>query len=332
MDISTSRIQWVDIAKGFAILSVVVGHSVFKPLFVWNVIYSYHMPLFFLLSGLFVINKDVNLKSAMLKRAKTLLLPYSVFSILQGLFFLSINKFVIDFSWTRLSVKTFFLSPELWFLPVLFVVSLMVIVLNKITHKKYILFAIWIISIVISIYFSYNPTGDYSYGTMFCGERLVFVRQVLFGLIFVLGGAILKEVIMKGLPIWCSVLSAFIYALFFYINFYVGNSSHVEMSAGYIGNPFFFYLVAFSAILLVIVLCQRVGEKEKVFTFLGKNSLLVYAIHWPVIKVIDLLLGRFIHSGPSILMTVLSVLITLLICVPFILFINKHARWILGRF
>ena len=49
------RIEYVDVAKGIAILSVIVGHtfSAYDPGSLLNrFIYSFHMPLFIFLSGL----------------------------------------------------------------------------------------------------------------------------------------------------------------------------------------------------------------------------------------------------------------------------------------
>lgn len=64
MDISGKRIKWVDSLKGFAIICVVLGHVVKgyldRNMFpnnriamhnICNVVYSFHMPLFFMLSG-----------------------------------------------------------------------------------------------------------------------------------------------------------------------------------------------------------------------------------------------------------------------------------------
>lgn len=44
------RIEWVDIAKGIAIMLMVIGHEVSNGL-VYALIFSFHMPLFFILSG-----------------------------------------------------------------------------------------------------------------------------------------------------------------------------------------------------------------------------------------------------------------------------------------
>lgn len=44
------RVEWIDIAKGITMLLVILGHSVFGVL--RGAIFSFHMPLFFILSGM----------------------------------------------------------------------------------------------------------------------------------------------------------------------------------------------------------------------------------------------------------------------------------------
>ncbi|MCH3910240.1 MAG: acyltransferase family protein [Limosilactobacillus oris] len=44
------RLEWVDIAKGIAILLMIIGHEVKNP-HIYALIFSFHMPLFFILSG-----------------------------------------------------------------------------------------------------------------------------------------------------------------------------------------------------------------------------------------------------------------------------------------
>jgi len=46
-----NRLIWVDIAKGVAILLVIIGHTAPFGSITRNTIFSFHMPLFFLLSG-----------------------------------------------------------------------------------------------------------------------------------------------------------------------------------------------------------------------------------------------------------------------------------------
>lgn len=66
----TERIKYIDAAKGFAILLMIFGHMKIHNLN-W-IIYSFHMPLFFILSGFFF-----NPIKSVSKRAKSLLIPYA---------------------------------------------------------------------------------------------------------------------------------------------------------------------------------------------------------------------------------------------------------------
>lgn len=88
---SMQRIAYIDLLKGFAIFLVVMGHFLawnipescqpnFGQSFVYRLIYSFHMPLFFFLSGYLVdVKKEkwngLYLKSFLTKRCMVLLLP-----------------------------------------------------------------------------------------------------------------------------------------------------------------------------------------------------------------------------------------------------------------
>ena len=73
-DRQADRIVWLDIAKGIAILSMLIGHN-FEGL-LGGIIYSFHMPLFFILAGYTfrpIKNKDI--PKATLKDVKRLIVP-----------------------------------------------------------------------------------------------------------------------------------------------------------------------------------------------------------------------------------------------------------------
>ena len=54
-----SRIPMIDVAKGIGIILVVIGHTNL-PTLVMNLIYAFHVPLFFVLSGMvFNMNKSL---------------------------------------------------------------------------------------------------------------------------------------------------------------------------------------------------------------------------------------------------------------------------------
>ena len=56
MQIMKNRISYIDIAKGIGIFLVIWGHIILSGP-AYNIIYAFHMPLFFFLSG-FVFSKN----------------------------------------------------------------------------------------------------------------------------------------------------------------------------------------------------------------------------------------------------------------------------------
>lgn len=108
------RIEWIDVAKGMAIFLMVCGHTSI-PENLSNWIWSFHMPLFFIVSGMLFYPERYNSFVAFeQKRCRTLLLPWLVFTLVAVFFYPedSIN--------TLLSGQNLF---ALWFLPVLFMVE-----------------------------------------------------------------------------------------------------------------------------------------------------------------------------------------------------------------
>ena len=62
-----ARINWVDMARGYGIILVIIGHiesfgtqwdHVLR-----SEIYSFHMPLFFMISGALLLKKEESLKA-----------------------------------------------------------------------------------------------------------------------------------------------------------------------------------------------------------------------------------------------------------------------------
>lgn len=75
------RIEWLDIAKGIGILLVILGHCVKISEPLCQLIFVFHMPLFFFLAGVTASQKD-SLATTLHKKTKTLLVPYIGFYLL----------------------------------------------------------------------------------------------------------------------------------------------------------------------------------------------------------------------------------------------------------
>lgn len=78
----SKRLDWIDIAKGIAMILVIVGHTVPNPSPLRHAIFSFHMPVFFILAGYTFRPKPWReLLSGSMSR---LLVPYVVLALCTG--------------------------------------------------------------------------------------------------------------------------------------------------------------------------------------------------------------------------------------------------------
>lgn len=111
-----TRLEWIDIAKCLAIILVVLGHATGASI-VGKYIYSFHMPLFFIISGMCFTNGKYKIKNLVKKRFKQLFLPAI------WLTFISVIIIKLANHPYELSALGDALPGALWFLPVLFFVE-----------------------------------------------------------------------------------------------------------------------------------------------------------------------------------------------------------------
>ena len=71
-----ARIQYWDMAKGFTILLVIIGHISNVNPYLRAIIFSFHMPFYFMANGYFV--RDYSVGNTIRKSAKSLLIPYFI--------------------------------------------------------------------------------------------------------------------------------------------------------------------------------------------------------------------------------------------------------------
>jgi fucose 4-O-acetylase-like acetyltransferase len=124
------RVDYIDIAKGIGIVLVVMGHNDFELIspFVHKLIYSFHMPMFFFMSGIF-FKPDLPFWLFVQQRFKKVLKPFLF--ILLFLYFTTISFSKVSLlEASRRLIKAMYANGhyldwvQLWFLPHLFAVSL----------------------------------------------------------------------------------------------------------------------------------------------------------------------------------------------------------------
>ncbi len=72
---NNSRISYIDIAKGISMICIILGH--FEVFTIIRIVYTFHVPIFFLISGYFISNK-IKMSDFIKGKAKRLLIPFYI--------------------------------------------------------------------------------------------------------------------------------------------------------------------------------------------------------------------------------------------------------------
>jgi len=134
------RIGWIDTAKGIGVFLVVLGHMLSSDIshFFESAIYSFHMPMFFMVSGfVFSIKSGESFIGFVLKKCKRLLVPTFFFMVLGTVVYID------EYNPTRkLVINRFFFwegrcpfNDPCWYFIVLFEVYIAAFLLRKIYNR-----------------------------------------------------------------------------------------------------------------------------------------------------------------------------------------------------
>lgn len=134
----SNRIEYLDLAKGIGIILVIMGHTGFLFDNLKTYFFSFHMPLFFIISGMLMYIKgegDKKLKTLAIKKTKSLMIPYFWFSIVYIIvYIITYNMGLVtkeDFAQSIVYMFTLYGDSTLWFLPALLIGELLFIFLVK---------------------------------------------------------------------------------------------------------------------------------------------------------------------------------------------------------
>lgn len=126
------RIEWIDVAKAIGIILVVFAHALTKNTYMWNIIQQFHMPLFFIISGI-LFKGNVLSKKLVISKLKRLYIPFVVLNIISTIILSSKNFSIIKkIIKVILLMKTSGIFGATWFLGSLFIISLLIPTIYKV--------------------------------------------------------------------------------------------------------------------------------------------------------------------------------------------------------
>ena len=339
MDIKISnRITWIDELKGLAIILVMFGHAIFPDILKVE-LYSFHIPLFFFLSGyVFSIKKYNNFREFLKSKIRSLIIPLLSFSIFIFVFdfvvrylileTISIQNLLFEIPGFFIQIRGTFLGGSLWFLTCLFVSEIMFYFIIKITkNDKTKIFLIIVISAVVgAIYFKY------------INKLLPWAIDAALTAIFFLGIGYLskefKEKVDKIVDVRIAILLVIINVSSAYFNYKVSGSS-VDLYACRQGNVVLYYIESITGIYMCISI-KRLIKDNKSLLNMGRNSLIYYCMHGSLFILFTSILSSFTSIEncsfmKSLCIGLIMVLLATLIISIVSKFINNKCPFILGK-
>lgn len=339
----TRRIEWIDLARGVAIILVVLAH-VPIPHTLKSYIYSFHLPLFFVLSGFLLYGRmDMPAEKFIVKRIKGLVLPYFIFSFIDILFWALVNgahreSINLQLNGTLLAIRTSPLTVHnsaLWFLTSLFVSELAVYGIYRLTKARS-----TVITLVLAAVFvggaTYNMAGG---GPLpWAIDTIPFVAAFLWiGYQFAAHYEKWTRAISRqsSHAIFAASSLAVVSLAAWYVN------GRVDMWSSLFGSYLLYMVGGVAGAGLVIMLFDRYVRRAPLLSYIGQNSLIVFALHQQILFVIFGLffmrvVGRTMpfagdSSWAHLLNGAVYVALTLLITLPLAYGANKYVPWLVGR-
>lgn len=291
----SKRIEYLDIAKGIGILLVVLGHNDFEVIspFVQRFIYTFHMPLFFFLSGYF-INTAIPFFDFFKKRFNALIKPYLFTIFLIYFTSISFEKMGFNMAITR-TVKSLYGSGhyldwvQLWFLPHLFVVSLyafLFIVLVSRLRNRWITWGILLASLAVAIPFlnAFYPFPFSIFGKDYELYGLPFSLDLVLatGFFFILGNEVRQVTSEKTFDNWLILAGTGLALLLLNILFSYEIDFNIRLYESFLVNT----AAAILGILFILALSRQIERYTtrlaSVLKYLGSISLIILLFHVPV--------------------------------------------------
>ena len=322
------RINWVDSAKGLGILCVVMGHT-HVPTEVHHFIYSFHMPLFFMLSGIFLLQKERTLNEELKRKALSLLVPYGVFNLVHLVFL----KLLLPWIKGQLLSMTELLTTLqgivvgdrmhswLWFLPCLFGAELLIVVCARICRRTD-----WAGVVLLVLGCLLNA---------FVAKPLpMSADNMMIAAGFIAAGIWFRNHSPKFS--WGAIiLLAVAYTVFSNLSLDSLHGRSIEMYVCRYGNYLYFVGAALSAICLILGFIRKVPNNP-ILCWLGKNSLLIYCLHTLLLQIpyaVEKRLPTFLpdKDWQNLVVSLLSTVFVCLAMVPLVYAVNRYAPWMLGK-
>lgn len=271
------KIKEIDLMKGIGMCLVYLGHCFqFQGLnimdkssffiYVHDTIYSFHMPLFFIISGFLANittdNKKINLKKYYVGKIKRIFVPYIFINLVDFGARTCFPKVInTQFEgWKSVLLRG---TKITWFIYVLFIILFIFPVLEKYIVKKNKLKSLMIVIILILL----------NYLKVFDGIEILSIDRVAYYLIYFYIGYFLRFLDYKNWP--QNNKKYFFVKLILYFLFFICSYKWFRLN---LLTSIFFACLGTFVIYEISKLLKKTNILFRMFTFIGINSLIFYLL------------------------------------------------------
>lgn len=279
MDTAKERFNWLDLARGFVIILMLIGHSWGVPPLVVQAIFGFHMPFFFILSG-YLYNRDkynqLGIKKLIKMRWKAYVIPYFVLSFVNLIINIPVefvdglrgkelltstihHIFWIFYSWGS-AARTPNCTP-LWFLPCLFIASIYFYYLLKIKSiSLQIVMCVSAIVLDVVLYIFKVPQLPWH------------IEIALIGAVFMYVGLKMKEFkimerIEHRIPFIIIGMILGFYCIF--------TNPRIDINSNTLNNVVLLYAGSVSVTFSILLLCKYYVKRCTFLEWFGRNTILI---------------------------------------------------------
>jgi len=298
---------WVDNLKVLGILAVILGH-ITSPL--GGFIFSWHMPLFFILAGFF-IKFNLSFKEFIVKDFKRLMIPYYIFAIF-GLITEILKRYTLHrdslnifnelqgiFIWMDMPSLIHTYAFVLWFLPALFFAKIIFYMLHK--YIAYLFLQFIVISLLFA--FSFMVNLPFAFDNAINSLLFIFIGNIFYKFyqdnkfLYILPFLLMGLYVFFGIPT-------------------------LDMATKNYSNIFINILFATSMVYTFIMLLKKINIDNKLLKIWGGNTMLLFIIH-PYTNNIAYIIVEKLHFGDWYLKFFISVVLLQIILLIKLRFENR---------
>lgn len=316
---------------------VIMGHVNFANQDIKAWIYSFHMPVFFFCTGLVLKDIGKSLKESVTKYARRLIIPFFLWALLFAQF--TIPNLVMILYGSHKSLAKAGSLTSLWFLPVMFLAVCLFFIVRNRTNKESVR---WLDFVIVAL--------SFGMGFIIPNIRIGYpwvANVVLVAFPILMLGNIMKPYIASFYNyIKCHEVIGIVLCVVLTIVFWGGTLTYQQndsdfkymlMAEARYGSILYFILTTscgimmlLSASLLLEILFKRNRIITKGLSFVGQNTLCIFAIQKPFISCFHTGFS-YIHL-PEPFVLVLTTLGTLILSCFVGVLLNKYLPVMVGKF